>query len=115
MCCGQKRSALRATLGQATVPATARATRVSNPNVAGAPSGASRPGGGQLPVGPWRTAATLQAMHAPVNLRYLKNSAVRVQGSATGRQYEFSASRPAQGVDRRDAAALLRTGLFRQT
>ncbi|HXJ94645.1 MAG TPA: hypothetical protein VMT20_17495 [Terriglobia bacterium] len=66
-------------------------------------------------MGPWRTAAVMQAMHAPVNLRYLKNSAVQVRGSATGRQYEFSPSRPAQGVDRRDAEALLRTGLFRQT
>lgn len=66
-------------------------------------------------MGPWRTAAVMQAMHAPVNLRYLKNSAVRVRGSATGREYEFSPSRPAQGVDRRDAEALMRTGLFRQT
>jgi len=54
-------------------------------------------------------------MHTPVNLRYLKNSAVSVRGSATGKSYEFSPSRPAQGVDRRDAEALLRTGLFRQT
>jgi len=57
----------------------------------------------------------MQAMREPVNLRYLKSSAVRVRGSATGKQYEFSPSRPAQGVDRRDAEALLRTGLFRQT
>ncbi len=115
MCCGQKRSALQATLGQVTAPATARATRVSNSNATGAFSGASRSSGAQLPAGPWRAAAVLQALHAPVNLRYLKSSPVRVRGSATGRQYEFSASRPAQTVDRRDAEALLRSGLFRQT
>jgi len=110
MCCGQKRSALRATLGPAAPPATSR--RPANHSLAGAYIKAGQTA--QLPAGPWRTAATIQALHAPVNLRYLQNSAVRLRGSVTGREYDFSASHPAQSVDRRDAAGLLKTGLFRQ-
>jgi hypothetical protein len=37
-----------------------------------------------------------------------------VRGMVSGRHYEFSNSRPAQPVDRRDLPGLLRTGLFRQ-
>jgi hypothetical protein len=36
-----------------------------------------------------------------------------VQGPATGRRYAFSGGSPVQAVDARDAAALLRSGLFR--
>jgi len=32
----------------------------------------------------------------------------------SGRQYQFSGSKPVQAVDARDAAALLRTGFFSQ-
>jgi hypothetical protein len=98
MCCGQKRLALQASLGQATT-ATARTSRISNLKSTGASGGAGRPAGAQLPAGPGRTAAVIQALHAPVNLRYLKNSTVRVRGAATGRPYEFSASRPAKSVE----------------
>ncbi len=46
-------------------------------------------------------------------VRYLRTSAIVVQGTATGRRYSFSGGSPAQAVDVRDAAALLRSGLFR--
>jgi hypothetical protein len=36
-----------------------------------------------------------------------------VQGPTTGRRYAFSGGSPVQAVDARDAAALLRSGLFR--
>jgi len=112
MCCGQKRSALQATLGRAATPA--RTAKPAHPSLPGAYSTTGQRGA-RLPAGPWRTVAAIQALHAPVNLRYLKNSPVRLRGSVTGREYDFSASHPAQSVDRRDAAGLLRTGLFRQT
>jgi hypothetical protein len=46
-------------------------------------------------------------------VRYLGTEAVIVQGTATGRRYGFSGGSPVQMVDARDAAALLRSGLFR--
>jgi hypothetical protein len=52
---------------------------------------------------------------AAVSLRYLQNPPIRVRGPVTGRQYDFSGSRPVQAVDPRDASALLRTRFFRQT
>jgi hypothetical protein len=48
-----------------------------------------------------------------VSIRYLRTQAIAVQGTATGRRYGFSSSSPVQAVDIRDAAALLRSGLFR--
>jgi hypothetical protein len=51
---------------------------------------------------------------ATVAISYLESSPVRVQGLATGRTYEFSATRASQLVDPRDAGALLNTGLFRR-
>jgi hypothetical protein len=50
----------------------------------------------------------------PATLQYLKSSPIRVRGLVSGRQYDFSSSRPAQSVDRRDLPGMLRTGLFRQ-
>ncbi|HEX4504694.1 MAG TPA: hypothetical protein VH722_03100 [Alphaproteobacteria bacterium] len=46
-------------------------------------------------------------------MRYRGIEAVVVQGTATGRRYGFSSGSPVQMVDARDAAALLRSGLFR--
>jgi len=46
-------------------------------------------------------------------VRYRGTEAVIVQGTATGRRYGFSGGSPVQTVDARDAAALLRSGLFR--
>jgi len=48
-----------------------------------------------------------------VAVRYRGTEAVIVQGTATGRRYGFSGGSPMQMVDVRDAAALLRSGLFR--
>jgi hypothetical protein len=59
--------------------------------------------------------APARAAHGDVWIRYSEQSAIRVRGTATGRVYEFSAAAPAQGVDRRDAAALLASGFFRGT
>jgi len=46
-------------------------------------------------------------------VRYRGTEAVIVQGTGTGRRYGFSGGSPVQMVDARDAAALLRSGLFR--
>jgi hypothetical protein len=49
-----------------------------------------------------------------VQLRYIERSPILVRGPVTGREYKFSASQPVEAIDARDAAALLRTGFFRQ-
>ena len=46
-------------------------------------------------------------------VRFLGTRAVRIVGTASGRQYRVSPERPLVAVDDRDAAALLRSGLFR--
>jgi hypothetical protein len=48
-----------------------------------------------------------------VAIRYLRTTDIAVRGPATGRRYVFSGGSPVQVVDTRDAAALLRSGLFR--
>ena len=48
-----------------------------------------------------------------IAIRYLRTPAIMVQGPTTGRRYAFSGGSPVQAVDARDAAALLRSGLFR--
>ncbi|MEO7009750.1 MAG: hypothetical protein ABI156_11435 [Caldimonas sp.] len=45
-------------------------------------------------------------------LRYIERNGVIVRGPASGTQYRFSVANPVQGVDVRDADALLRSGLF---
>lgn len=52
--------------------------------------------------------------HPSVVLRYTETSPILVRGPASGRQYQFSGSKPVQAVDARDVAALLRTGFFSQ-
>lgn len=47
-----------------------------------------------------------------VLLRSRERARVLVRGPVTGRTYEFSAERPAQPVDPRDADALMRTTRF---
>jgi len=44
----------------------------------------------------------------------LANARIRVIGSATGRQYEFSGAAPIQNIEARDVEALVRTKFFRQ-
>jgi hypothetical protein len=50
-----------------------------------------------------------------VSLRYIGGASVMVTGPATRRPYAFSPMRPAQKVDPRDLAPLLRTRLFVHT
>jgi hypothetical protein len=69
----------------------------------------------RVPVAAPRIFAPPQALSTPVGLHYLRNSPIRVRGAVSGRHYDFSSSRPAQSVDRRDLAGLLRTGFFRQS
>jgi hypothetical protein len=59
------------------------------------------------------TAPVAPARAADVRVRYLGVRAVRVRGAASGRTYTASATDPLLGIDARDAAALIRTGLFR--
>lgn len=70
-----------------------------------------------LPAGTVRTVHDGRRPATPgtrtVTVRYLGTEAVIVQGTATGRRYGFSGGSPVQMVDARDAAALLRSGLFR--
>ena len=68
----------------------------------------------RVPVAAPRTFAPPQALSTPVSVHYLRNSPIRVRGAVSGRHYDFSSARPAQAVDRRDLAGLLRTGFFRQ-
>ena len=56
----------------------------------------------------------LPAAAATVNIRYLESAAIRVQGPATRRHYEFSGVSPVQPVLAQDAVHFLRTRLFRQ-
>ncbi|HLJ46943.1 MAG TPA: hypothetical protein VKU01_13090 [Bryobacteraceae bacterium] len=48
-----------------------------------------------------------------VRLQYAGTAPIRVRGPETGQTYEFSAANPEVEVDRRDAAGLIRVGLFR--
>ena len=75
----------------------------------------------ELPIGapPQQAAMPKDPGYCPpgyssVVLRYTEISPILVRGSVTGRHYRFSRSEPVQTVDTRDAAALLRTGFFRQ-
>jgi hypothetical protein len=116
MCCGQKRSALRSipSSGKTAVPAKLPIHRQQ----------ASRPSTGLadreflFPVNLSAArrerplAEAPQMPLTPVSLRYVRTAPMRVQGEGTGRQYEFSGSRPAQAVDPRDLASLLSLGYF---
>ena len=116
MCCGQKRSALRSipSARKAAIPASLPANRPQT----------SRPSTG-LTGGEITFPVNLQAARreralaeipqmplTPVSLRYVRSAPMRVLGVATGRQYEFSGSRPAQPGDPRDLASLLSLGYF---
>ena len=83
-CCGQNRAALRRRLSVS--PTTPPTVEVVEPPTEAGP---------------------------PVRLHYLQSRAILVRGPATGRIYQFSAAHADGNVDGRDAALLLRTGLFR--
>jgi hypothetical protein len=88
-CCGNKRAAASATLRRQDPGATPR--RGTVPRAA--------------PFGPARA--------ADIRMRYLGAQPVRVRGAASGRTYHASPAGPSLTIDARDAAALIRTGLFR--
>lgn len=116
MCCGQKRTALRSVPSPGKTPAPA-ALPINRPQ-------ASRPSTrltGLDIVFPVNVQAARrerafsvvpQYPSTPVSLRYVRSAPMRVHGQATGRQYEFSGSRPSQAVDPRDLEGLLSLGYF---
>lgn len=85
MCCGQRRAALKRSGSRASL--------------------------GTLGTAPAPPPAPTEE---EVRLAYLANAAIRVRGSSTRQIYEFSSTEPVQRVHARDAAGLLRTGLFRR-
>jgi hypothetical protein len=105
MCCGSGRAAWRNASSRPRVPAAA----------ARAPGRAAVEGGAPGVYGrdPTVSPITLPtaSFHAFV-VRYTGASAIRVQGPVTGQPYEFSQAQPTQAVDVRDAAVLVRHGLF---
>jgi hypothetical protein len=58
------------------------------------------------------TLATPLGDAAHVSLRFIGGASVLVTGPATRKPYAFSPMRPAQKIDARDLAPLLRTRLF---
>ncbi len=59
-------------------------------------------------------AAPVAAARAPdMRVHYLGVQPVRVRGATSGRTYHASSADPLLTIDARDAAALIRTGLFR--
>jgi len=118
MCCGQKRTELRNSQTQRPKPSippygTANSqaqpvrTQPSTPPVAQA----VRP---QHFVRQAQAGTAASTPPAPINVRYLEKSPIRVRGSVSGIYYEFSGSRAVQNVDARDAASLLNTRFFRR-
>jgi hypothetical protein len=99
MCCGSRRSAWRS------ASASARAAPQS---VAGGAPGAVQDRAAAIAPDPARRS------FREVMLRYMQPAPIRVWGPVTGRPYDFSAARPVQAVEARDAAALTRTHAFRR-
>ena len=95
MCCGQK----RATLTQGNTSRTSQPAPQAPSPPAALPKNNARNGGAP-------------AAASSVALRYLQTSPIRVRGSVTGNQYEFSAASPVSAVDVRDTEALLRARFF---
>ena len=96
-CCGQKRDLVAAeahTTNHVTRPYTQ--SRVM-------------PGGPGLTA---RAPSPVPDRNLTVTLRCRDHSAVIVRGATTGKRYQFSGGRSMQAVDRRDAEALVATGLF---
>ena len=89
MCCGSRR---------ATIRPPPPGTRPALPSVIAPQSDARSPVEAQI--------------GGLATLRYLQAAPIRVVGPATGRAYAFSASRPVQMVDARDAQILGRATVF---
>jgi uncharacterized membrane protein len=59
-------------------------------------------------------AAPARPTQAAVGLAYARDAPIQVRGPITGRAYAFAGAGETREVEPRDAAALLRTGLFRR-
>lgn len=90
-CCGQGRTALRASQAAAPKPSGARlaAARSGHAFIAALPN-------------------------AVALVRYLGAAPIVVRGAVSGRAYQFSTGRTVQPVDARDVAGLLKKGIFRR-
>jgi hypothetical protein len=88
MCCGNRRAALRLDLARPASPPVPR------------------------PADPAPASPALDLRGSELRLRYAGVSPLNVEGPVTGRAYAFSAASPDLPVDIRDAALLVRNGLF---
>jgi hypothetical protein len=124
MCCGQNRTALRNSQAQGTTRTVPQHVS-SNSRAQAVRTQSSAPPAMQT-ASPYQPANTqtrsiqpqhstpTSTPHSSVSVRYLENSPIRVRGLISGMSYEFSASRPVQAVDARDASSLLNTRFFRR-
>ena len=107
MCCGSGRAAWRRASTPSPVPAAV--ARVSEQ---------AANGGSAVGVEGQDSRSLQSPAPAPFHvfvIRYTGASAIRVRGPVTGLPYDFSGARPTQAVDVRDAAVLVRNGLFQRT
>jgi hypothetical protein len=103
MCCGQKREAARQQTSSKIMPSNSNNHEVFRLTAPTPPLAAQeQPESTNRPAAGW----SLQ------RLRYLERSPIRVRGSATGKDYEFSVANAVRLVDTRDADALLQTRFF---
>lgn len=95
-CCGHKRALASAAAGARRRDASTASRRAAST--------------ARTTIGP----LTAPGRAADVLVRYLGALPVRVRGAASGRIYHASPADVSLAVDARDAAALIRTGLFRK-
>jgi len=81
-------------------------------NKRAAASAAARGQGGSGSLSRAAPTAMTAGRPADVVVRYIGGGPVRVRGTASGRVYHSSPAAPLLQIDGRDAAALVRTGLF---
>jgi hypothetical protein len=125
MCCGSKRMQLKNAQARDASAGISRSATPQRGVETVRPQIAARPGAGVHPAlfraqarAPDRrlsAAVEVAPDDSPsIDITYLENSPIRVQGLATGRSYEFSAAQRVQEVDARDASALTGTRFFRR-
>jgi hypothetical protein len=124
MCCGQKRVELRNGVTTRTTQSIPQSAPGSTPIQISRPQSHVQPRqqtvqrytSGLIPrqSPPITTAETRSNFNTQVTLRYLGQSPIRVQGSQTGRYYEFTSTLPVRAVYARDATSLLNTRFFRR-
>ena len=112
-CCGQNRTEMKSAAQAAPTPTRTQpvpqAMKASTPGPA-----ASRDAAWNSAMTGGRAPSSVAMATNTVALRYLETTRVLVQGPASGRHYEFSASNPVQVLDARDVSALLGTRFFRR-